>query len=212
MKKNNGWIVVIAAIVLSFLPCLAGLLLWNKLPEKLPIHYSAENVADGFAGKLFGVLFLPLFCVALCLLFTLLLKRFMRDNIKLFTSVMLLPPLLSIGLQSMLLCNALGTEVSATAVSLVIVGIVCIPLGNYMPTVRPNGLVGARYPWIMDDPDAWEKTQRLTGKLLIIWGAAMFFSGLFNIGGESGMIAVMLVGPLILLVVTGVYSYAKAQE
>ena len=119
MQKNNGWIVVIAAIVLSFLPCLAGLLLWNKLPEKLPIHYSAENVADGFAGKLFGVLFLPLFCVALCLLFTLLLKRFMRDNIKLFTSVMLLPPLLSIGLQSMLLCNALGTEVSATAVSLV---------------------------------------------------------------------------------------------
>ena len=64
----------------------------------------------------------------------------------------------------------------------------------------------------MDDPDAWEKTQRLTGKLMILWGVLMILAAIFNIGGEAGMIAIMIGGPLVLIVVCGVYSYQKAQE
>ena len=213
MQKNNiGWISVIIAVVVCLLPCVAGLLLWNRLPDQIPIHYDAEGVADGFCGKLPGVLVLPVICVILCLVLALLLKRFMSENIRLFLSVLLVAPLLSVGLQFMILSNALGAQVNATAVSILIVGIFCIPIGNYLPTARPNSVVGARFPWIMDDPDAWEKTQRLTGKLMILWGVLMILAAIFNIGGEAGMIAIMMGGPLVLIVVCGVYSYQKAQE
>ena len=83
---------------------------------------------DGFCGKLPGVLVLPVICVILCLVLALLLKRFMSENIRLFLSVLLVAPLLSVGLQFMILSNALGAQVNATAVSILIVGIFCIPI------------------------------------------------------------------------------------
>ena len=59
IKKNFGLIVLTAVIIL--LPIIAGLIMWNDLPEQIPTHWNAVGEVDGWSGKTFAVFGLPLF-------------------------------------------------------------------------------------------------------------------------------------------------------
>ena len=44
---------------LVFIPMIVGLILWNKLPEQIPVHFNAAGNADQFASKTFAALGIP---------------------------------------------------------------------------------------------------------------------------------------------------------
>ncbi len=50
---------LIATTIVPLLPLLAGTVLWNRLPEQMPIHFGLDGQVDGYAGKAFGALALP---------------------------------------------------------------------------------------------------------------------------------------------------------
>ena len=62
LKKYRKTLIIATIIIL--LPMLAGLILWNRLPEQFPIHFNAAGEVDGFSSKAFGVFGLPLILVA----------------------------------------------------------------------------------------------------------------------------------------------------
>ncbi len=45
-----------------------------------------------------------------------------------------------------------------------------IALGNVMPKLPRNGLVGIRTPWTLADPSVWERTHRVGGYLITAAG------------------------------------------
>ena len=49
IKKNLKILIITSVIIL--LPIVAGLILWNKFPDEIPIHFNAHGVADGWSGK-----------------------------------------------------------------------------------------------------------------------------------------------------------------
>lgn len=49
IKKN--WKVLLITSLIILLPILAGVLLWNQLPEKIPTHWNMEGEIDGWSGK-----------------------------------------------------------------------------------------------------------------------------------------------------------------
>ena len=57
MKNKKYWRVTSA---ITLVPILLGLLLWNKLPDRLPTHFGVDGAADGWSGKGFAVFGLPL--------------------------------------------------------------------------------------------------------------------------------------------------------
>src|SRR5437868_6659066 len=62
LKKEWLQLLLLAA------PFCAAALLWDKLPERMPIHWNVRGHADGYAGRAFGALFVPcmnIFVVAL---------------------------------------------------------------------------------------------------------------------------------------------------
>ena len=61
MKNKKYWILT---SIVTLLPILLGLLLWNRLPEKLPTHFGIDGAADGWSGKGFAVFGLPLMMLA----------------------------------------------------------------------------------------------------------------------------------------------------
>ena len=54
MEKNNKKILVITVII-CLLPIVLGLALYNKLPEKMPIHFTINDVPDNYAHKNFAL-------------------------------------------------------------------------------------------------------------------------------------------------------------
>jgi uncharacterized membrane protein len=49
-------------------------------------------------------------------------------------------------------------------------GVLTIGLGNLLPKLPRNGLVGIRTPWTLADPGVWERTHRLGGYLVTAAG------------------------------------------
>ena len=50
---------MIAASVVILIPMVVGLLLWNRLPEQITIHWGLNNTPDGWAGKQIVVFGMP---------------------------------------------------------------------------------------------------------------------------------------------------------
>ena len=62
MKQHKGKLMV--SSVLTLLPILVGLLLWNRLPNQMPTHWGVDGTADGWSGKAFVVFGMPLILLA----------------------------------------------------------------------------------------------------------------------------------------------------
>ena len=54
-----------------------------------------------------------------------------------------------------------------------LVGILYLILGNFIPKVKPNYSIGFRIPWALNDSDNWYHTHRFGGKCMVIGGIAM---------------------------------------
>ena len=51
-----------------------------------------------------------------------------------------------------------------------LLGLLYLFLGNQQGKVKPNGNIGIRSRWTLADPDVWNRTHRLSGKLLFASG------------------------------------------
>ena len=57
VKKYRTTIIITTLITL--LPILFGLIVWNRLPEQIATHWGANGQADGYSGKAFAVFGMP---------------------------------------------------------------------------------------------------------------------------------------------------------
>ena len=59
MTPKNKKLIIITSL-LTLLPIPVGLLLWNKFPETMAIHWGITGQADGFASVPTAVFLMPL--------------------------------------------------------------------------------------------------------------------------------------------------------
>lgn len=58
MKKYKKQLIL--SSIVTLLPILIGLFLWNRLPDTIATHFGSDNVANGWSSKPFVVFGLPL--------------------------------------------------------------------------------------------------------------------------------------------------------
>jgi len=197
-------------------PFCAAVLLWDKLPGRVPIHWNIHGKVDGYAGKAFGVLFLPAINLALTALLAVLPRldpkcRNYDDETQasvgqVFRLCRLAMSLFMTVLVFVILAFALHYQVDVTRVVVGGLGILLAVMGNSMGKLRPNYFAGFRTPWTLESRTVWLKTHRLGGRLMIVYGAGLLVES-FLLTPLQCMIAGVF--PLIVLVgvVPAVYSY-----
>lgn len=170
---------------LMLLPLIVTLIALRFLPDQIPAHYGASGQADRWGSK-YESLIIP----ALNILFGLILlavAKWSRRQEQSGTNNERV--CLVVGGVSLLVFNAMTyyflytsfrqvENLSAIPVDLNqllfgILGVGMILIGNVMPKVRMNSMLGLRTPWSMKDEAAWKKSQRLGGIVFIVGGAAM---------------------------------------
>ena len=125
---------ITSAVCLS--PVLLGLALWDKLPDTMAIHFNINNEPDNFAPKWFVVFGLPLLMVllqAFCCFINDINAHKHGERKKFSTLTKWIIPVMCIVLQTMTLGIGLGWKLDVRVVATLIVGIVLILIGNYMP-------------------------------------------------------------------------------
>ena len=170
LKKKK---LLIITSLLTLLPVPIGLLLWDKFPETMAIHFGFNGLANGFATSSFAIFVPPVIMLAvqwICILANAFDKRNAERNQKMQTLVLWIIPALSILSSCGIYALALELEFSPTAWTVMIMGLIFAVLGNYMPKTRMNPTMGIKVWWAYTSEENWNATHRFAGKLWVVGG------------------------------------------
>lgn len=188
------------------LPCVAALILWDRLPDSFVSHWAADGTADGMSGKSVFFLF-PLILLAvhwLCLFITSKDPKNKNRNKKAIRIVFWITPLISLYSSAMMLTAALGYDMNISMFLLIPLGLMFTVIGNFMPKFRQNYTMGIKIRWTLANEENWNLTHRFAGKCWVIGGLVMTFCGFLP---EKLAVAVMIVSIVALVLPPFVYSY-----
>lgn len=134
--KFFKWKYFLVTSLVCLSPILLGLFIWDKLPETMAIHFDINNNPDNFASKGFVVFGLPILMVILqgfsCFVNDINAEKH-GERKKFETVTKWIIPILTILLQLATFGVALGYNVDIRVVVTVIVGVMFLVIGNYMP-------------------------------------------------------------------------------
>ena len=204
LKKNLKTIIITS--IVTILPMLAGFVLWNKLPEKLPTHWNFEGEIDGWSGKLFAVVFIPLIMLGfhlICTIATSVDPKNKNVNTKIFGFVLWICPILSILCSTATYAAALGYNVRVEFIIPLFMGIIFLIIGNYLPKCKQNYTIGIKIPWTLNDEENWNKTHRLAGFVWIL-GSIVIIVGAFF---EKAVVYTTFIPVAVMVIVPMIYSY-----
>lgn len=195
---------IIVSTIITILPIVFGLIMWDKLPETIATHFGPSGEPDGFSSKAVAVFALPLVMAGLnllCFLITMLDPKRRNIDGKAMGLIIWLVPAISVFVSGMTYATALGYESNISAIASGFIGLVFIVMGNYLPKCGQNYTLGIRTAWTLNDPETWKATHRFGGKVFIVAGFLTVLSAFFK--SIWPLFAIMIVT----LVVITVYSY-----
>lgn len=207
MLRKNKW-KVIASSAIILVPIVFGLLLWNRLPDQMPVHWGADANADRIAGKALAVFGLPLLHLLvhlLCLRVTLRDPKQEKQSPRALGMIFWILPVSSLFTSGVLYQAALGKEPDWTMLPPVFLGVLFVWIGNYLPKLRQNSTLGVKVSWTLGNEENWNWTHRFAGKLWVIGGILLLFSALLP---PRAMVGVMICVTAALGLVPIAYSYA----
>ena len=175
----------LATVVLSLV--VGGLGVWTFFAgptELLPIHYNARGQADDWGGReLVGGALAGLALLTLLLGGGMALAAERADDparrraLRYAQLVIVLSiPLISLLVASASLSGA--TDISG-ALPMALISLVLLLIGAFLGRVGPNPFVGVRTPWAYKSRLAWDRSNRLAGRLFFIIGLAGLLSAPF---------------------------------
>lgn len=205
MKQSRKLLILTSLIAL--LPILAGLFLWDKLPDTVVIRWSFSGEPDGWMGKTGAVILLPAALLAthwFLLFFTLWDPKNQNQSHKVIHIVFWIIPILSNFLCALVLGNAMGLVYSIPRILALLMGLIFSVAGNYMPKCRMNSSIGIKTPWTFSSEANWRATHRFAGKLWLPGGILVLLSSLLPAGW---CLTILFAALAVLALVPTAYSY-----
>jgi len=172
MKK--GFLTETFIIVLLGLQAITSILLYPRLPARLPTHWNIHGQVDGTMLKM-NALLVPLgINLGLYILFLAIpyldpkkkMEQFRNTYGWIRLSVHTFMALLFVAMMA----YSLGYKVSMDRIVPALASILIIIFGNLMGKMRPNYFVGIRTPWTLESPVVWQKTHRISGPIWVVAG------------------------------------------
>jgi uncharacterized membrane protein len=176
LKKELPFLAII------ILPFLYLAIIWNDLPDKVPMHWNISGEIDRYGDKS-ELIMIPFFLpILVYLIFSIVpnidpKNKFNKmgnkfQNLKFvlttFMSILTLFIFYTVKRQSLFNPNYV----------VLFIGALFIILGNCFKTIKPNYFLGIRTPWTLENEAVWKKTHNLGGKLWFIGGILVVLSSL----------------------------------
>ena len=172
---------IILSCIILVAPMIFGMIVWNKLPESMPIHWGVHGEVNGWSSKPFAVFVLPLLILAIhgvCIFASRKDFRNKKQSPKVMGLVLWICPLLSLLANSLTYAVALGKEINVLFVVSLTMGALSVLIGNYLPKCQQNRIVGIRIIWTLKNEANWNATHRFAGKAWVIGGLLLMASSL----------------------------------
>jgi uncharacterized membrane protein len=212
MSTRNTTIIVLILVVAAVL---AGLLLWNKLPDQMASHWDVNDQVNGYMPKFWGVFLMPLVTLGMFVLFLVVpsidpLKANIAQFREAFNLFIVLIVAFMLYVHGLTLAWSLGnTDFKMSTSMLPAMGLLFIFIGFMLRKAKRNFFIGIRTPWTLSSDTVWDKTHQLGAVLFIASGVLTFIGGVFGGMTAFWFLFVPLIGSTVFLLV---YSYALYQR
>ncbi|WP_242235865.1 SdpI family protein [Bacillus cereus group sp. BfR-BA-01316] len=208
MRKHVFPLLLIALTIIVW--CIA----WPYLPEEVPSHWNVAGEVDGHMSKMGMMIFDIAIMVFIYALLTVLPmidpKHGNYDKFSKGYKVMNYSVLFVLFLVNIIGIGAgLGYQVLMNSTPYIIVGLLFIVIGNYLPQCKPNYFVGIKTPWTLSNEEVWRKTHRFSGKVFVVLGVVMMLSSFAPVAGKSFLVIGIIIGAVGL---TMGYSYVAYKK
>ena len=197
-------------VILTFLPILLALCVVWYAPETIVSRFDLEGNVVATASR-WTILILPIFILLLSGLIKWIDdKELVGSQNKeisryIFRLILLLLNAIAV-FQFILILTGVSMGSQMGRLMAFLIGLFMIFIGNVSPKIKEtNKHFGFRVPWIMNNDEAFRKTQRFFGFASMVSGVIFILISLFA-GNQLAMILVS-VGLLVTILITIVYSY-----
>lgn len=206
MIKKNKWRLLISSVVI-LLPIVFGLIMWEVLPEQMVTHWGFSGEADGYSSRQTTVFALPLVMLAIhwiCILFTSKDSKNKNQNKKVFRMIFWIVPVISLFVNAAIYMESFGKEFNIEQIELLMIGLMFVIIGNYLPKCKQNHTIGIKVKWALQDEENWNQTHRFCGKVWVVGGVLLMLSVFLP---EPVIPYALLIILTILVVSSILYSY-----
>jgi uncharacterized membrane protein len=199
-------------LAIALIPFAYLIYIWNRLPEKVPMHWNGAGEIDRYGDK--KELLVMLFMLVGITYFVFLIipsidpKQKLQNMGNKLNNLRMILTLFMSGLAVFILYSV-QQKTSNPSFVLAIIGLLFAFLGNYFKTIKPNYFIGIRTPWTLENEEVWKKTHLMGGKLWFVGGLLMALT--FVLPNEMqlytflGITAVISIVPI-------VYSYLEFKK
>jgi uncharacterized membrane protein len=211
MSSRTTLIIVSILIVAS---TLAGLLLWNQLPEPMASHWGVNDQVNGYMSKFWGVFLMPVITLGMLLMFLVIpsidpLKANIDQFREYFNAFIALMTGFMVYIYGLTLIWNLGyTSFRMSSAMLPALGLLFVFAGLLIGKAKRNYFIGIRTPWTLSSDSVWNETHRLGGKLFITSGLLALLGAFF----PDYAVFFILIPILGTTLFTVVYSYYLFQK
>lgn len=134
-KKDRNKLIL--TVIVCLLPMILGTVLYNKLPEQMPIHFTISDAPDNYATKNFALFGLPIIMAivqAICLIFTMKINKLKsNEKPKIIKIMEWFIPIMTVLIYIIMIRYPLGENVYVGKSVCLILGILFMTIGNYFP-------------------------------------------------------------------------------
>ena len=209
---KNRVLIITAALAVIF-----AAIAITVLPDNIPVHFGLDGNADRIGSK-YEVLYFVVIVIAFTVAGILMRRKADKaersgtdeketahaaGNAKITGTVCAAINAVMVGLEVVFICIGYTglTQINGTegelycSATVILMGILFAVLGNIMPKMKMNGLMGLRTTWSMKNDEVWARSQRMGGTVTFFGGVAVILSGIILRGYPSltAMVIIVLV-------------------
>ena len=214
--------------IISFISLAGTAIVLQFMPDSVPMHYDMAGNIDRWGSKYENLIF-PILILAMSLFWTLFIRYYdkkalktsdekesagAKSNAKVISIVGLCMAAMFTAMQGFMLYGAYNEAVTGASqwtvdigkVSVILMGIIFIILGNFMTKTRINGVAGVRISWSMYNDNTWRKSNWFGAIAIMIAGVLTIITAVF-MKNSFGATMISLGYIILASVVTVIYAH-----
>ena len=174
-KKNRNKLII--TVIVCLLPILLGIVLYNQLPEQMPIHFTIGDTPDNYADKNFALFGIPLIMAivqAICM-FSSINKLKHKEKPRIIKIMEWFIPVVTVLVYIIMVKFSLGSDVYVGKSICLILGILFMIIGNYLPKISYDTAKGIFHPTPKSEK-SFRKMSKVKGYSFIFIGILLLFA------------------------------------
>jgi uncharacterized membrane protein len=202
MNKSN------VSILFFFISVILGVICYPSMPDQMVIHWGPNGEPNGFAPKLVGVSFIPV-----VMLFIFVAVRSQKQYYQKFQSshdtILNTLMIVLLVIHGVIIAYGYGYMLNIGIFVTLILGILFVTIGNFMPRFRHNYLIGIRTPWTLASEEVWKNTHLLSSRVFFIGGILIMLTSFLPTTIHYILMLIIVLVTILISIGSSHYYYKK---